>query len=190
MDFKHTTDDRCAKRSGYLLSDALFRSDLHTISKATSLSWSGNTKAQENSDEIIYLQSLLFCLKLKGIALLDADGLMDFDTSIRKPRQLVHCLICCMMFTHLNFIPHPGVRGFLKLISECYAWPNMNRESRVWAKAYIPCQKSKTQRHAQTSSRIPTEKGLFSHIHIDLVSLLPPVHDHRFFPNGVDRSTR
>ncbi|KER19191.1 hypothetical protein T265_15624, partial [Opisthorchis viverrini] len=78
-----------------------------------------------------------------------------------------------------------------KLVSQRYAWPNMQDEIRTWAKQRLDCQTSKTQRHTISPTAIfQLPDSHFRNVHIDLVGRLPPFRGFTHILTCIDRFTR
>lgn len=113
------------------------------------------------------------------------------ETSTANNRPFVPLSLRRIVFNNLHNLAHPGIRATRKLIASRYFWPNINRDTNNWARTCIPCQKSKTHRHTQTtheSFNVPT--GRFEHVHMDLVGPLPISEGNSYLLTIVDRFTR
>lgn len=67
----------------------------------------------------------------------------------------------------------------------------MRKDCRDWARACIPCQRTKVNRHVTSplgTYNLP--RARFKQIHIDLVGPLPPSQGYRYCLTAVDRFTR
>ncbi|MBM6549323.1 hypothetical protein H7673_10725, partial [Streptococcus dysgalactiae subsp. equisimilis] len=101
------------------------------------------------------------------------------DVSLGHPRPYVPLSFRRQVFLHLHNLSHPGVRSTVKLITERFVWPNINRDVRNWARACLQCQRVKTHRHTQSPlCSFPRPKARFHHAHVDLVWPLPPYPAH------------
>lgn len=95
------------------------------------------------------------------------------------------------VFNNFHNLSHAGASASLKLISERFVWPAMNRDVKQWARCCIPCQKSKISRHVKSAlHRYPTVSERFQHINIDLVGPLPPSQGNIYCLTIIDRFTR
>lgn len=113
------------------------------------------------------------------------------DMSTGSPRPFVPLTLRRRIFEHFHSFSHPGIKATQKLVSERYVWPGMNTDLRNWARACLPCQRCKIQRH----TRSPFQKFLlpgdrFLKVHIDIVGPLPPSKGYRYLLTIVDRFTR
>jgi Integrase core domain/Integrase zinc binding domain len=89
-------------------------------------------------------------------------------------------------------LAHPGTRATRRLISSRYVWPWLASNIAAWCKACEHCCCAKVTRQPAADPvaiTIPTTR--FSHIHVDLVGLLPVAADgSSFILTAVDRTTR
>lgn len=113
------------------------------------------------------------------------------DVSQTTPRPYVPAAFRKQIFFNLHTLSHPGVNALLKLITDRYVWPNINKDVKSWTQACIQCQKSKVQRHTKSPiSSFPTPDSRFQHIHIDLVGPLPQSNNNTYCLTIIDRFTR
>ncbi|BHF70473.1 hypothetical protein SprV_0301352400 [Sparganum proliferum] len=95
------------------------------------------------------------------------------------------------VFDILHGLSHPGVRATVKLITDRFVWPNINRDVRRWTRSCLPCQRAKIHRHTVTSpGTFSTPDARFSHVHIDFVGPLPPSNGSTYLLTCIDRFTR
>ena len=90
-------------------------------------------------------------------------------------------------FNALHCISHPGACATEKLIATWFVWPNMTKYICVWARSCLHCQQSKVSRH--NCSPIGTfcmPDARFSHLHLDLVGLLPILRDCTYLLTCID----
>ena len=96
------------------------------------------------------------------------------NVSTEMFRPLVPFNLRRQVFDSMHNIAHPGMRALRRLILSRYVWRGMAKEISTWARACIPCQRSKVLRHVHVRpSQIPVLARCFSHIHVDLVGPLP-----------------
>ncbi len=92
----------------------------------------------------------------------------------------------------LHSIHHPGVRATWCLIIACFCWPQM--AITLMARACLFCQRGKVNKHVHVVHLQPAEilvpHRRFAHIHVDLVSLLPPSHEHTYLLAVIDTTSR
>ena len=120
----------------------------------------------------------------KGVTLL-------CDISTGQPRPVVPAGWRRQVFDLVHGLSHPSVRTRRQLIAAKFIWHGLRKQVGIWAKACIPCQTSKVQRHIRApleTFHIPHR--CFDHIHMDLVGPLPPSNGFTHLPTVVDRFTR
>lgn len=113
------------------------------------------------------------------------------DMSTGRPRPFVPAVHRRRVFDALHGLSHPGARTSIKLVSDGYVWPDLRKDVRAWARSCEQCQRAKTSRHASAplgDFAEPTAR--FSHVHVDLVGVLPPSGGHRYMLTVIDRWTR
>jgi cleavage and polyadenylation specificity factor subunit 1 len=78
----------------------------------------------------------------------------------------------------------------VKLVSQRFVWPGVGKDCRAWARACMPCQRSKVTRHVKApigSFNLPSAR--LSHVHIDLDGPLPVSCGFRYCLTAIDRYT-
>ena len=119
----------------------------------------------------------------------DATILCDISTGITRPLVLKEYRRT--VFDSLHNLSHPSIRATRCLLTARYVWPSIKADSRKWARTCRQCQKSKVQRHTRTPvSTFTTPGQRFDHIHIDIVSPLPPSKGCSYLLTCIDRFTR
>jgi len=120
-----------------------------------------------------------------------ADGVLYDDYSTGNARMYVPAIHRHRVFDALHGQAHGGSRATQQLIKSRYCWAGMDKEIARWTRCCEPCQRAKVHKH--TSSDItpftPPERR-FGHIHVDLVSPLPPSNGCKYLLTVVDRFTR
>ena len=69
------------------------------------------------------------------------------DISNGVPRPIVPQTWRHTVFNALHGLAHPGIKATRELMAVRYVWHGINNDVGLWAKACIPCQKAKVQRH-------------------------------------------
>ncbi|CAI9728943.1 Hypothetical predicted protein [Octopus vulgaris] len=83
------------------------------------------------------------------------------------------------VFSTLHKLSHPGIGASLKLISNRFVRPGMNKDIRSWVESCIQCQRAKVNRHIKAPLGIfANPDARLQHIHIHIVGPLPPVEEH------------
>ena len=113
------------------------------------------------------------------------------DLSTGRPRPLVPIPLRRQIFSSLHKIGHPGGKATKRLLSARFCWPHMARDTVLWAKECLDCQRGKIIRHAKAEVlTIPVPSKMFSHLHLDLVGPLTPSNGHTYLLTVIDRTTR
>lgn len=96
-----------------------------------------------------------------------------------------------LVFEALHRLSHPSIRSTVKLITEKFVWPKMNKEISTWTRQCIECQRAKVHRHNKSplTSYAPTNSR-FEHINIDIVGPLPISNEYRYILTCIDRFSR
>ncbi len=148
--------------------------------------------AQRTDPDLLRLQtSQSPSLTLKEVPLPMSPDTLICDISTGVPRPFVPAQFRRAAFDSLHALSHPGVRTSQRLVTSRYVWPSVNKDVRNWARACIPCQRCKVQRHTVTRlSTFTTPDARFKEVHIDLVGPLPPSQGFRYLVTCIDRFTR
>ncbi|KER27797.1 hypothetical protein T265_13723, partial [Opisthorchis viverrini] len=133
-----------------------------------------------------------FSLHVKPVPLKIAPGTIDCVVSTPTSRPIVAHAMRHQVFDALH-VSHPGIRLTVKLISQRYIWPNVNKEVRSWAK-FVQLLSVQVIRHTHspigTFTRRYTPEGRFDHVHRDTVGPLPASNSFSYLLTCVDRFTR
>lgn len=130
-------------------------------------------------------------LKLVKIAIPGTRTELFCDNSTQTPRPYVPTEQRKQVFSSLHSLSHPGVKATVKLVTDRYVWPGINKDCREWAKSCHACQLTKVTRHVTPSlGAFKLPRARFQHIHIDLVGPLPPSDGFKYCLTAVDRYTR
>ena len=128
-------------------------------------------------------------LSFKAVPVPTADITMLCDVSTGTPRPYIPPKFRHMIFNSLHSLSHPGVKATQHLITECFVWPNINRDVKQWTCSCLQCQCSKVHRHAVSPlSTFATPDAHFNQIHVDIVGPLPPSRGYTYLLTCVDRS--
>ncbi|KAI5755581.1 hypothetical protein M8J77_018107 [Diaphorina citri] len=194
LDFigQFTTDIQHVSGVSNVVADALSRIEEISLSSSIDLS---KFASEQNSD--LELQALLkqnkTSLVLKSVTIESPVGNFNIvcDVSHGNVRPFVPASLRKAVFTALHGLNHPGVKASRKLIADRFVWPYMNKDVHYFASTCVACQKSKVQRHTQTSpEHIPTPNERFAHIHIDIIGPLLPSNGQKYCLTMIDRFTR
>ena len=143
--------------------------------------------AQQKDPDILKLQTSSSSLTLKACPIPMSDGKIICDMSTGVPRMIVPSLYRRQVFDSLHSLSHPGVRATQRLITSCFAWPNINSDVRKWARSYIQCQRSKIHRHTITPlSTFATPDNRFEQVDLNFVGPLPPSQGYTYLVTVID----
>lgn len=195
-----TSDIRHIKGLDNVVADALSRQDDSVdaldsgpTTRESTLDLSRFEQEQAADDELqLLLQDPRATgLKLEQIPSPVSQGKVWADTSTGVKRIFVPASLRRDVFNSLHNLSHPGRRATLRLISDRFVWPLMNRDSKTWARSCLECQRCKISRHTASSvSRFPDVDRRFEHVHIDLVGPLPESNGFKYLLTCIDRYTR
>ena len=88
-------------------------------------------------------------------------------------------------------LSHSSMRATWKLTASKFIWNGLQKQVGNWAKACIPCQTSKVQRHIKAPlDKFTVPHRHFDNIHVDLVGPLPPSNGFTHLLTVVDRFSR
>lgn len=113
------------------------------------------------------------------------------DTSQPFPRPYVTKCLRKQIFDSLHSLSHPGANATIKLVTERFVWPSVNKDCREWVRCCLDCQRAKVSRHVSAplgTFKLP--RARFMDIHIDLIGPLPISQGFRYCLTAIDRFTR
>ena len=114
-------------------------------------------------------------LKLQATPIPSSKDKIICDISTEVPRPFIPDQFRHTVFDSLHSLSDPSIRTTLKLITNCYVWPNMNSDVHKWARSCLSCQQSKVQRHIKAPlATFATPDARFNQVYIDIVGPLPP----------------
>ena len=130
-------------------------------------------------------------LTLTAVPLPRSSTTLICDISTGNSRPFVPTKFRRLVFDSLHSMSHPGIRATQQLITSRFVWPGINNDVRKWAKACLPCQRSKIHRHTVTPlSTFSSPDARFDHVHLDIVGPLPPSKGCNYLLTCIDRYTR
>ncbi|GFO32205.1 Pol polyprotein [Plakobranchus ocellatus] len=95
------------------------------------------------------------------------------------------------VFESIHNIAHPSHKSTVKLVSQRFVWHGLKKQVRRWSPECLACQQSKIQTHVHSPVlNIPVLSRRLSHLHIDLVGLLPPSEGFTHLLTIIDRTSR
>ena len=184
-----TTDIRHIKGKENHVADALSRATINALHAG--VDYEAMAASQQNDPDIQAYRTAITGLKFEDIQIGHKDLTLLCDTSTGQPRPVVPTAWRRKVFDLVHGLSHPSVRATRQLMASKFIWHGLRKQVGLWAKACIPCQTSKIQRHIRAplnNFQVPPRR--FDHIHIDLVGPLPPSNGHTHLLTIVDRFTR
>ncbi|BHF67170.1 hypothetical protein SprV_0301019500 [Sparganum proliferum] len=173
-----------------VVADALSRIEMASIT-TDAIDFTLMAEAQRSDDELSQYRHDDSSLRLQDVPLPTGTGTITCDLSTGHERPFVPATLRRHVFNALHNLSHPGVRATVKLITNRFVWPNINRDVRRWTRSCLSCQRAKTHRHTTTPpGTFATPDARFSHVHIDLVGPLPPSNGSTYMLTCIDRFTR
>lgn len=180
-----STDIRFISGEDNVVADTLSRADaitdgldLHTLAVS-----------QATNTELLNLLKTGSSLKLQKVAFGTTKLFCDVSGSVQRP--FITSEFRKSVFNSLHGLSHPSARNTIRLVTERYVWPGIKKNCREWARACIPCQKSKVSRHVHAPVHdFKPPSGRFSHVHLDLIGPLPVSNGYRYCLTAIDRFTR
>ena len=158
---------------------------------AATVDFTALAQAQQSDDELRQYLHSEQGLQLKKVHLPDSSVSLYCDVSTPRVRLFVTTNFRRAAFDSIHQLSHPGIKATVKLITERYVWPSVERDCRQWAQACIPCQRSKVSRYTSAPvASFVTPSSRFEHVHIDLVGPLPSSRGFKYCLTCVDRFTR
>lgn len=147
--------------------------------------------SQSTDPELKLLLDEKTSLHLKKIRIPGSDVELYCDDSNDTLRPYVTKQFRRQIFNSLHCLSHPGANTTIKLITQRYVWPGINKDCREWTKTCHACQTAKITRHVNSpfgTFKLPRARFMF--IHIDLIGPLPISDGYRYCLTAVDRFTR
>ena len=190
LDFiaQFTTNVQHVSGINNIVADALSRIE----SIVESVDYKTIADAQKQDDELrAILESGKTSLKLKKINFPDFGVDVYCDTARDSIRPFIPANLRRAVFNSLHRLAHPGIKATLKLISQRFVWPSINKDCRTWAKNCIPCQRTKVTRHVTAPiGKFGNTDARFEHVHLDIIGPLPTCLGFKYCLTAVDRFTR
>ncbi|BHF77170.1 hypothetical protein SprV_0502027300 [Sparganum proliferum] len=172
-----------------VVADTLSRIEMASVTTDT-IDFTLMAEAQRSDDELSQYRHKGIYLRLQDVPLPIGAGTITCDLSTGHKRPFVPATLRRRVFNALHNLSHPGIRATVKLITDRFVWPNINRDVRRWTRSCLPCQRAKTHRHTTTPpGTFATPDARFSHVHIDLVGPFPPSNGSAYMLTCIDRFT-
>ncbi|BHF76059.1 hypothetical protein SprV_0501915700 [Sparganum proliferum] len=132
-----------------VVADALSRIEMASIT-TDAIDFTLMAEAQRSNGELSQYRHEDSSLRLQDVPLSTGTGTITCDLSTGHERPFVPATLRRRVFDALHNLSHPEVRATVKLITDRFVWPNINRDVRRWTRSCLPCQRAKTHRHAIT----------------------------------------
>lgn len=121
----------------------------------------------------------------------DVDDTLYCDISSDDERPYIPQVLRRRVVSTVHNLSHSSGRNTVKTIAKKFVWPNMRKDVKDWARACLPCQRSKIHRHTKNPPLyIAIPNSRFQHIHIGMLGPLPESQGYRYCLTMVDRFTR
>ena len=129
------------------VADALSRITIDAVELAQCVDFHAMALAQDSDDDIIHLRNdPATALRLENMRFNSTTSLLC-DTSTGVQRPVVPALFRCRVFDAVHGLSHPGIRTTRRLLTSKFVWPRIAADAASWARACVPCQQSKVNRH-------------------------------------------
>nr|VZI02162.1 unnamed protein product [Spirometra erinaceieuropaei] len=132
-----------------VVADALSRIEMASIT-TDAIDFTLMAEAQRSDGELPQYRHENSSLRLQDVPLATGTGAITGDLSTGNERPFVPASIRRHVLNDLHNLSHPGVRATVKLLTDRFVWPNINRDVRRWTRSCLPCQRAKTHRHTIT----------------------------------------
>lgn len=174
------------------VADALSRTSINNISTfSPDIDYTALAAAQEQDEEILAFRTAVTGLVLEDVRFGPGNATLLCDVSTGQPRPIVPAAWRRRIFETIHGLAHPSIRATKALMAAKYVWHGLRKQVGNWARACIPCQTSKIQRHTKAPLQSFTSPDRrFDHIHVDIVGPLPQSRGNTHLLTIIDRFTR
>ena len=184
-----TTDIRHIQGKDNHVADALSRATINALHEG--VDYAAIAASQRADPDVQAYRTAITGLKLEDVQFGPNGATLLCDTSTGQPRPIIPVGWRHKVFDLVHGLSHPSVRATRQLMANKFVWHGLRKQVGLWAKACIPCQTSKVQRHIRApleTFHVPPRR--FDHINVDLVGPLPPSGGYTHLLTIVDRFTR
>ncbi|BHF78183.1 hypothetical protein SprV_0602129500 [Sparganum proliferum] len=152
-----------------VVADALLRIKVNSVT-SNAVDFTLMADPQRTDDDLSHYRHTDSSPILRDAPLPTEAVTITFDTSCGRERPFVPATTRRQVFDVLHGLFHHGVRATVKLITDRFVWPNINRDIWRWTRSCLACQRAKIYRHTVTSSdTFTTPDTRLSHVHTDLL---------------------
>ena len=173
-----------------IVADTLSR--LEEIRISSQIDYEALAKAQETDEELKeIITSQNSSLKIEKFPIFGSHLELYCDVSTKTKRPFIPVNFRRAVFHSVHNLSHPGIKATVRLASEKFVWPSMNKDIRNWTKSCLKCQRSKITKHVHAPlQNYPTVSQRFQEINLDLIGPLPPSEGFQYCLTIIDRYTR
>jgi cleavage and polyadenylation specificity factor subunit 1 len=179
-----TTDIRLISGQDNVVADALSR--MESISAPVTHDAVAAYQADDN--ELRTLLVAVTALRLEKLFIPGTVVELYCDTSAGKPRPYVPAPLRRQVFQSRHNLGHPSTKVTVKLVSQPFVWPGIQKDCRAWARVCWPCQRSNFSRHTDTP--LGFRQPVFCTSTSTSLAPFRPQPDSRTASQAVDRFTR
>ena len=183
---QYSTDIRHLAGDQNVVADALSRIE----SIESQLDYAALATDQENDAELKALLKNGTSLQFEKVIIPGTNIAVTCDVSTKNIRPYITLPFRRAAFHAVHSLAHPGAKATAKLAVERFVWPSIRADCRRYARACIPCQRSKVSRHVRSPvGTFTTPSARFEHVHVDIIEM-PISEGNRYCVTCVDRYTR
>ena len=144
--------------------------------------------AQSQDEDLKSLFTSSTSLQLKQVPIPHSNKTLLCDVSLGRPRSLVPSTMRRAVFDNLQYLSHPGIKVYRRLVSERYVWPNMKHD--IGPARVMTVSSRRVHRHINTPLQtFPAPDSRFDGIHVYIVGPLPPPKGNTNLFTCIDRYT-
>ena len=171
------------------VADALSRPAISAVTAG--IDYAALAAAQREDEEMLAYRTAISGLVLEDVRFGPANTTLLCDVSTGQPRPIIPSAWRRRLFEMVHGLAHPSIRATKTLMAAKFMWHGLRKQVGDWARACIPCQTSKIQRHTKAPlQNFPLPDRRFDHVHVDIVGPLPQSRGCTHLFTIVDRFTR
>lgn len=184
-----STDIRYLPGNENVVADTLSR--IYSVEFPNQIDYKVLAQKQINDPELEVLRGQESSLDIKDVVFPGTMEKVACDLSTGVIRPYIPPDFRRQVFDSVHNLSHPGIRSTVNLLRSRFIWKDLRKDCAAWARACIPCQKSKVVRHTKSPlGSFPDPDDRFRVVHVDIVGPLPPSQGQRYCLTCVDRWTR